>query len=286
MSIDRLPASITADLSLFPGGERLVAEHQAELPQKNDLCGAFWGCLALRQQGYDRTPDDGDVLDQDSVGTRAGSTLPLRPEEEELPPGEEGRTDYRLEFPLMEDTKKSGTSIQGAIRAVGAISEGGLDAVTVSGPFETDDVRRIFAVMREVGEPGAVVLNVGTRYFWSAHASEAQLAEYLATGDPAVGPDPDWDVGHFVGAAGTVQGAAGELVLICDTYPTLGPGGLHFQPIENVAHALRRPDIPGDGGLVLYLPSEAAAEARDRLAAQGFTIGMWDNGSPDALDAA
>ena len=129
------------------------------------------------------------------------------------------------------------------------------------------DVRRIFAVMREVGSPGAVVLNVGTRYFWGAHPTEQQLADYLASGDPSVGPGPDWDVGHFVGAAGTIQGAQGELVLICDTYPTLGPGGLHLQPIENVAHALRRPDIPGDGGLVLYLPTEAAAEARDRLAA-------------------
>ena len=285
MSIDRLPLA-DRDIDLFPGGERLLAEHAAELPQKNDLCGAFWGCLALRQQGYERTPDDGDVLDQDSVGKRAGSTLPLHPEEEELPPGEEGRTDYRLEFPLLEDTKKSGTSIQGAMRAVRAISEAGVDAVTVAGPFETDDVRAIFRVMREVGAPGAVVLNVGTRYFWGAHPSPEQVAAYLEGGDPSVGPPPDWDVGHFVGAAGTVAGPQGELVVICDTYPTLGPGGLHLQPIENVAHALRRPDIPGDGGLVLYLPAEAAAEARDRLAALGFDLGMWDNGSPDALDAA
>ena len=71
MSISALPASVTTRLSLFPGGERLLEEHAAELPQKNDLCGAFWGTLALRTVGYSTTPTGG-VLDQDAVAVEAG----------------------------------------------------------------------------------------------------------------------------------------------------------------------------------------------------------------------
>lgn len=282
MSIDALPAADR--LALLPGGERLLAEHAAELPQKNDLCGAFWGCLALRATGWSSTPD-GDVLDQDAVGIRAGSVLPAHPEEEPLPPGEMGRTDYRLAFPLIEDTTRSGTSIQGAIRAVDAISEGGLEAVSVSGPFATDDLRALLAAVREVGAPCVVVLNVGTRYLWGAHPDADAVEAYLATGDDAVGRPADWDVGHFVGCAGTVDGDRGTLVLIADTYPTLGPSGLHLQPIERVAHALRRPDIPGDGGVIVYIGSAAASDLRVRLEAAGLRLGLWDNGSPDLADA-
>lgn len=280
-----LPLPAADRIALFPGGERLLAEHAAELPQKNDLCGAFWGCLALRATGWTATPD-GDVLDQDAVGIRAGSVLPAHPEEEPLPPGEAGRTDYRLDFPLIEDTTRSGTSMQGAIRAVDEISEGGLDAVAVNGPFAADDVRALFAAVREVAAPCAVVLNVGTRYLWGARPDSAAVEAYLATGDDAVGPAADWDVGHFVGATGTIEGDRGTLVLIADTYPTLGPGGLHLQPIERVAHALRRPDIPGDGGVLVYIGRDAADDLRAHLEAAGLRLGLWDNGSPDGADAA
>lgn len=283
MSIADLPA--TDRLRLLPGGDRLLAEHAAELPQKNDLCGAFWGCLALRSAGWTNAPD-GDVLDQDAVAIRAGSTLPARPEEEELPPGEVGRTDYRLSFPLLDDTKRSGTSMQGAIRAVDAISASGLTAVPISGPFETEDLRALLGVVEELDVPCATIMNVGTRYFWGAQAGAEAVEAYLASGDDAVGPPPDWDVGHFVGAAGTIEGAAGTLVLIADTYPTLGPGGLHLQPIERVAHALRRPDIPGDGGVIVYIRTDAAEALRASLEAAGLRIGLWDNGSVDDVHAA
>ncbi len=283
MSTDRLPAH--ERLQLLPGARELLAEHAAELPQKNDLCGAFWGCLALRAAGWSTTPD-GDVLDQDAVGVRAGSSLPAHPEEEELPPGEEGRTDYRLTFPLIEDTVRSGTSMHGAIRAVGEISGDAVVAVPVSGPFAPDDVRTLLAAVRETDAPCATVLNVGTRYLWGAHPEPSAVMAYLDAGDDAVGPPPDWDVGHFVSAVGTIEGAAGTLVLIADTYGTLGPGGLHLQPLERVAHALRRPDIPGDGGVIVYIRADAADALRARFTAAGLQIGLWDNGSPDDTHAA
>ena len=87
-----------------------------------------------------------------------------------------------------------------------------------------------------------------------------------------------------MGAAGTIEGEAGELVLIADTYPSLGPSGLHLQPIECVAAALRRPDILGAGGVVLFLPPAAAGGVREALTAAGITIGLWDNGSPDGAN--
>ncbi len=283
MSISALPSSVTTRLSLFPGGERLLAEHAAELPQKNDLCGAFWGTLALRTVGYAATPTGG-VLDQDAVAVEAGSTLPLVSHTEELPAGEPGRDDYRLEFPMLAEGHLSGTAVSGVIRAVDVLSAGGLDAIPISGPFETNDVREIFRCFRAAATPGVVTLNVGTRYLWGAAADEGRLGTYLETGDSTKGPAPDWDVGHFVGAAGTIEGEAGELVLIADTYPSLGPSGLHLQPIECVAAALRRPDILGAGGVVLFLPPAAAGGVREALTAAGITIGLWDNGSPDGAN--
>ena len=280
MSISALPSSVTTRLSLFPGGERLLEEHAAELPQKNDLCGAFWGTLALRTVGYGATPTGG-VLDQHAVAVEAGSTLPLVSHTEELPAGEPGRDDYRLEFPKLADGHLSGTAVSGVIRAVDVLSAGGLDAIPISGPFETNDVREIFRCFRAAATPGVVTLNVGTRYLWGAAADEDQLGAYLKTGDSTTGPTPDWDVGHFVGAAGTIEGEGGELILIADTYPSLGPSGLHLQPIECVAAALRRPEILGAGGVVLFLPPAAATEVREALTSAGLTLGLWDNGSPD-----
>ncbi len=284
MTDTQLPASVTANLSLLPGGDRLLPLHDAELPQKDDLCGAFWGTLALRVAGITTAPDGG-VLDQDTVGALAGSVIARGSHADDLPPGEPGRSDYRLEHPRVDDPKLSGTSIAGVIRAIGALSEGGLEAVPISGPFETEDLRALFAIIRAIDRPGVVVMNVGTQYLWGAAADEVRLNAYLETGDWQSGTIPDWNVGHFVGVAGTIDGPAGTLVLICDTYRSLGANALHLQPIENVALALRRPNMT-DGGVVLLVPPTAAAQMRTALITAGFVIGLWDNGSPEPSDAA
>ena len=78
----------------IPGAERLLELHAAELPQKNELCGAFWGTLALRLAGV---TNGADPVDQDAVGALAGSVL-AESADEELPPGETGRADYRITF--------------------------------------------------------------------------------------------------------------------------------------------------------------------------------------------
>lgn len=42
-----MPAE-TVTLKFLPGAERVLVEHRQELPQKNELCGAFWVTLGLR----------------------------------------------------------------------------------------------------------------------------------------------------------------------------------------------------------------------------------------------
>jgi hypothetical protein len=105
---------------------------------------------------------------------------------------------------------------------------------------------------------------------------------YLATGADH-GPEPEWQVGHYVTLVGTLDGVAGTLVLVADTYPSLGWNGMYLQPLERVAAALRRDGLPTDGGVLALLPAAEEAAFRSALMAQGFELRLWDNGSPDSL---
>ena len=65
----------------MPEPADLAVLHGRELPQKDQLCGAFWGALALAANGY--------PADQDGVALRAGTTLAEGDPSEWLPPGGE-----------------------------------------------------------------------------------------------------------------------------------------------------------------------------------------------------
>jgi hypothetical protein len=99
----------------------------------------------------------------------------------------------------------------------------------------------------------------------------AQLAAYLERGDLDAGPPPDWAVGHFVGLLGLDEGRAGALVMVADTYPAIGLGGIHLQPVERVVASLE-----GRGVLDIAEPDVAARVAE----AAGGAGELWDNGSP------
>src|ERR1700749_2474814 len=101
-------------LQPIPGAERRLELHAAELPQKNELCGAFWGTLALRLAGI---ASSADPVDQDAVGALAGSVL-AEAAAEALPPGETGRADYRITCPTIYDSAQAGTSASGLVRAL------------------------------------------------------------------------------------------------------------------------------------------------------------------------
>ena len=95
---------------LTRGADRLLELHEAELPQKDELCGCFWATLALRLNG------EGPV-EQDDVALVAGSVITSHGSVHLLPGGQKGRNDYRLELPVTDDDAASGTSAQGVALA-------------------------------------------------------------------------------------------------------------------------------------------------------------------------
>jgi hypothetical protein len=267
-----------ARLELLPGAARLAELHAAEIPQKDDFCGAFCAALALRAAGV-RTAS-GDEIAQDDVAILSGTTLFDGDHGGSLPPGEAGRRDYLLDIPRTDDEPVSGTAAGGLARAIEALAGERLRVVAASGDWNADAVATLFGAAAAINDPCAVLANVGTRFFWGSRPTLAALLRYLADGDADQGPDPDWDVGHFVLLVGVVEGRRGRLVVVADTYRSLGFGGVHLQPLERLARALRRPGMT-DGGLLLVVPAEHADALEAETAAAGLTTRLWDNGSID-----
>jgi hypothetical protein len=266
-----------AEARLLRRAAELARLHAEELPQKDELCGAFSTLLTLRLAGIGAA--NGEPFDQDTVGHAAGSVLGPEHYDEDLPPGEAGRKDYRLEHPRAAPDV-AGTSAGGLVRAVAELSAGRRVALGLTGPWTVETVQRLLEIARDEKD-AALVLNVGTRFFWGSRPSIAELLAYLETGDAAAGPEPDWAVGHFVGCLGVLHGARGRLVIISDTYATLGLRGVHLQPIERVAAALRREGMT-PGGALLMLPGARRDAVSSTLRGAGLELGVWDNGSRDA----
>src|ERR1700754_4930955 len=148
---------LTSQATLLPGAAELARLHAAEVPQKDDFCGAFCALLALRAAGCE--------LDQDDVALAAGTTISPTGHAESLPPGQDGRRDYRLEIPVEHDEERSGTAAGGLVRAVAELSHGQRAAVAVAGPFTPETVDAVMAVAQNERD-AALVLNVGTGKWW------------------------------------------------------------------------------------------------------------------------
>jgi hypothetical protein len=271
----------TLELELLPGARSLLAAHRAALPQRDDLCGAFCGALALRAAGIDTC--DGEQLDQDAVALAAGSVISARPDPAHLPHGARSRRDYRLALTQIDDSATSGTTPAGLVRAVEQIAGGALVAIPLAGPWSAGALGGLFDLASDVSRPLTIVANLATRHLWGGGASAAQLLDYLVDGTDE-GPPADWDVGHFVCLIGRVRGPGGSLYGVADTYPTLGSGGVHVQPEDRLALALLRPQMP-PGGLVVIASREDAAALRAGAGGLGLSEGAWDNGTalPETL---
>jgi hypothetical protein len=267
-------------LMLVSGAESLLKLHAAELPQKNELCGAFWGTLALRNAGV--TLEDGP-LDQDAVGLAAGSFLSTVQDTDDLPPGEPGRTDYRVSFPTVDDSSVSGTSAGGLVRALGELSSDHLAVVPVAGPWNAAAVRAVLEAGAGCTQPCTVIANLATRHLWGSHPDPATLVAYLVAGDRDLGPPPDWDVGHFVSLLGAIEGPRGTLVLVADTYRALGWAGLHLQPVEGLAHALQRTGSGRPSGVIFVASADDRPALGKRIDDAGLKVDIWDNGSRDLV---
>lgn len=273
MSVEDLVAGAT----LLPGASQLLALRQHELPQRDELCGPFCALLALWSAGI------GGELDQDEVARVAGTTLSPPPRTASLPPGERGRDDFRLPLPQAAVAAQAGTAATGVARAVEQLSGGQAVAVPASGDWEP---ARVHALLRGAGRlagPVSVLANIATAELADHRTDAETLSRYLDTGTDEAAP-PRWHAGHFVILAGLIEGAVGRLVLVADSYRSLGVDGLHLQPVERLAAALRRDGMP-PGGVLLVVPAGQRTATTDVVTSAGLRPKPWDNGSSDVGDA-
>ena len=290
------------ELTLLPGARALLEVQARELPQRDELCGAFCGALALQAAGLEQ--GDGEPLDQDAVALAAGSVVSETPDTASLPFGEGGRRDYRVSLPLTRDGTLSGTTAPGLVHAIEQLAGEELVAIPYSGPWSSAVLDGLFGLARGLANPVTLVANHATVHLWGTHPRVDELLDYLLDGD-LEGPPPDWRVGHFACVVGRVSGPAGALYALADTYPALGTGGVHLQPRERLAAALERRETPaadsretpaaaGDqapvaerarrpaGGIIVVAAMDDAPALRAGAQALGLAEGAWDNGTVTA----
>jgi hypothetical protein len=265
----------SVDLKLLGGTLALLRAQRAELPQRDDLCGAFCGALALRAAGIDGRL--GEPLDQDSVALAAGTIVSRVPDGSSLPHDERGRRDYRITPPFIEDASVSGTTAGGLTGAIDELSGERSQAIPFGGPWSAETLDGLFELALACRQPVTLIANVATRHLWGGAARPDQLLGYLLEGE-LDGPPADWDVGHFVCVFGRALGPGGSVYGVADTYPSLGRDGVHLQPRELLATALQRPGS-APGGMIAVVSSQDAAALRSGAGELGLIEGPWDNGT-------
>jgi len=277
-----VPPAGTPGLRLLEGTRVLLAAHAQELPQRDDLCGAFCGALALRAAGIERV--GAEPVDQDTVAVAAGSIVSGARDPETLPAGETGRRNYRLAIPSIADPDISGTTAAGVVEAIARLSAGALVPVPVSGPWNAETLTGFFDLALACRQPVTLIANLATHHLWGGHPSAVELLDCLYDGSET-GPAPDWDVGHFSCLLGRAEGPGGSIYMIADTYPALGSGGIHLQPTGRLAAAIDRRDKPAGGVIAIVARGEAQRlrEGADRL---GLREEIWDNGTIAGEQAA
>ena len=267
----------SAAVTAVPELERLASLHARALPQKDNLCGAFWVALALQAAGF--TERGGEPVDQDLVALRAGTRLPAGDPASFVPRGAAPRRDYRLRLPLADDPAAFGTSVPALARALVELSDGDLASVPVAGPWEPARVLELVEAVAAAVPSAILVANLRSGRLWGSRPDATVLLAHLA-GAAVDPPPPEWDVGHFATLVATIRGPGASLVVVRDTYPSLGWRGYHLQPPEALAAALERGD--GREGGVLGLCAARDGDAlRARLAENGFVLRHWNNGTPD-----
>jgi hypothetical protein len=273
---------LTSAIASAVGPDGIAELHAGELPQKDNLCACFWGAIALRAAGVVEV--EGEPVDQDRVAVEAGTLLPLGDPTTFVPPGESSRQDYRLPLPVASDPGAAGTAAPALARAVARLANGGLAVVPVAGPWTGESVAALVHAAAEVEPQTTLVANVGTRWLWASRPHPSALVAYLAGQEP-VPPRADWDTGHYVNLAAVLSAPGRALVVVRDSYRSLGWEGYHLQPAEALAAALERGE-DREGGVLCISPSSGEAALRRRLAEGGYDLRHWDNGTPDDLGAA
>jgi hypothetical protein len=256
----------------MPSSTDLLALGQLspEPQQKDCLCGPFHAARVLRDAGI--TEWEGDALDQDLVALHAGTALP-DPAVAEIPPGACSRRDYRHPLPRVAPAA-SGTSAPGLVSAIEELSGGELMCVPLSGQWSGAVVEQLVGTLAKADS--RLIANLRTGLLWGSRPPLEALMAALDGVELSDPPAADWDAGHVVELVQLLRGRAGSLVVVQDSYPSLGWGGTHLQPLAAVADALLRGD--GRQGGVLAVTSREAAPALTRVAAElGLQTKIWDN---------
>ncbi|MBW4661484.1 MAG: hypothetical protein KME15_22660 [Drouetiella hepatica Uher 2000/2452] len=257
-------------VGLLPGFDRIMLEHRLAGQQPDNLCGPYWVAVLLRSRGITLTPEQ--------VAQMAGSILPTGNPETWLPSGANSRQDYCLALPEATDLREAGTSAQGLMAAVSALSDNAHRFVPLQADWTVDRLETVLQLCQNHSNWNAIPLcNLRTDSLWGASLPVGDAISYLS--EEAIMPPPaDWNVGHFLVLAGMVKGMR-SLGLICDTYPKFGWQGYHLQPFDVLAQALNRGDGYG-GGILLFISQSDQEEVELQFKQEGFAIECWDNGSP------
>jgi uncharacterized protein DUF6885 len=263
---------IAGSVKLVPGARDLAALHERAIPQKDQLCGPFWGALVLTAAGR--------PTDQDQVALRAGTTLAEGDPSQWLPPGASPRIDYSLSLPISPDELSAGTSASGLVRSIEELSGNDLKVIPVAaGPWTAATVLGLVEIAVSEASGCTLVANLRTGHLWGSRPPARLLLDHLL-GLPVEPPVADWDCGHFLAIVGTLSGTGNILIALRDTYPELGWGGYHLQPADSTAAALERGD-GHEGGVLCVCEASAAGGLASKLEEAGFELRHWDNGTPD-----
>src|SRR5215212_9957935 len=262
---------LAGTVGVLPGPPDFALLYERTMPQKDQLCGAFWGSLILWAAGH--------AASQEEVALRAGTALAEGDPAGWLPPGASPQADYEATIPVAPDEASAGTSATGVARSIEELSGGALVVVPVAEPWSADTVVSLVEIAARAAPECALIANLRTGRLWGSRPPARLLLDCLL-GRPVAPPPPDWDCGHFLTIAACVGGPGGVLVVLRDTYPQLGRDGYHLQPAVAVAAALVRGD-GHEGGVLCACEAPAAEALARRVGKAGFEVRSWDNGSPD-----
>ena len=85
-------------------------------------------------------------------------------------------------------------------------------------------------------------------------------------------------MGHFVELEMLIRGPRGSLVVVHNSYPSLGWHGRHMQPPHALASALERGD-GREGGVLVVVPKVGVEAARALAAELSLEVRFWNNGT-------
>ena len=240
--------------------------------QKDNLCGPFWAARVLNESGF--ASWDGEPIDEDLVALRAGTVLPDGHTDGSVPPGAVSHATYRYELPTA-PVEESGTSAAALAEVIEAASAGELSCLPLRGAWNVDRIERLMDEARDLG--ARLIANLRTGRLWGSRPPFGVLLSELE-GRPVQDPAPDWDVGHFVELEMLIRGPQRSLVVVHDSYPSLGWDGWHMQPPRVLAAALLRGD-GREGGVMAVVPKARAEAARAVAAELGLDVRTWNNGT-------